>query len=79
MLPCPRILQLCDSYYCIYNDTMIDIYKYNNAQNREKDERRRKKFQKLEGFTMKSPIVFAKGCKSLTLGGMVLVGMANSF
>jgi len=45
-LPCPRIIQLCDAYYCIFNDKIIDIYKY-NSQSREKEERRNKKFQKL--------------------------------
>lgn len=51
---------------------MIDIYKYNSSG--EKEEGKSKRFKKIEGFTMKAPIVFAKGAK-----GMVLVGMAEAF
>lgn len=78
LLPCPRILQLCDSYYCIYNDCVIDVYKY-NSQNKADTDRKRKKFQKIEGLTMKSSIVFVKGWKSILFGGIVLVGMAHAF
>ena len=57
---------------------MIDIYKYSNAPNLEK-EKKRNKFRTIDGVTMKSSIIFVKAWKSRMLRGMVLVGMPTSF
>jgi hypothetical protein len=49
------------------------VYRYNSTVKGGED-KKKKRFVKIEGLTMKSNIVFVKGSKN-----MVLIGMANSF
>lgn len=71
LLPCPKIINLFDAYYCVYNANVIDLYRYNPTDKSRNSDK--KIFQKIDGFTLNSDIIFVKGANNT-----VLIGMANA-